>query len=284
MPDRGGIAGSGDTCHIVVDQIAVGVGLDAGPDAESAELARVRRQHGGSSLALPPAVHRGERAQRLRVQHDRRSLLPARVEQHPDELGGRETRPQAGADHQCVMVVIEDPRQRGLRIHLLDVVLGQRHRRRLDDLRGEQRLERLGHGQRDEARPRRGRRRGTRAARPPRSRAIPRRTSSLPNEPLWPRSGRSGRSATAVSSSSLATPSGQGRSSVDRVARPTPSARRPNPTGRRSVTVASRRHPGRRTRAPRPRRPRRVSRSRSMRARIRRSRSSSRSSMSGGNR
>ena len=30
MPDRGGIAGRGDTCHVVVDQIAVGIGLDAG--------------------------------------------------------------------------------------------------------------------------------------------------------------------------------------------------------------------------------------------------------------
>ena len=121
------------------------------PDAESAELARVRRQHGGSSLALPPAVHRGERAQRLGVEHERRSLLPARVEQHPNEIGGRETWSQAGADHQRVMVVVEDPCERGLRIELLDVVFGQRHRRRLDDLRGEQRLERLGHGQRDEA-------------------------------------------------------------------------------------------------------------------------------------
>ena len=51
------------------------------------------------------------------------------------------------------MLVIEDPGERGVGIDLLDIVLGQGHRRRLDDLGREHRLERLRHGQRDEAGP-----------------------------------------------------------------------------------------------------------------------------------
>jgi hypothetical protein len=51
------------------------------------------------------------------------------------------------------VLVVEDPGQGGLRVHLLDVILGERERRRLDDLRREERLERLGDGQRDEAGP-----------------------------------------------------------------------------------------------------------------------------------
>ena len=43
--------------------------------------------------------------------------------------------------------MIEDPGEGRLRIDLLDVVLGQGHRGRLDDLGREQRLERLRHGQ-----------------------------------------------------------------------------------------------------------------------------------------
>ena len=58
-----------------------------------------------------------------------------------------------GPDDERVVLVVEDLGERGLGIDLLDVVLGQRHRRRLDDLGGEQRLERLGHGERHEAGP-----------------------------------------------------------------------------------------------------------------------------------
>ena len=41
-------------------------------------------------------------------------------------------------------------------------------------------------------------------------------TSSLPNEPLWPRAGRSGSSAAAIASSSLVAPSGNGAAASGR--------------------------------------------------------------------
>ena len=67
------------------------------------------------------------------------------------ELGGREARSQARPDDEGVVLVVQDAGHRGFRVDLLDVVLGQRHRRRLDDLRREQRLERFGDGQRHKA-------------------------------------------------------------------------------------------------------------------------------------
>src|SRR6266496_2106476 len=65
-------------------------------------------------------------------------------------------------------------------------------------------------------------------------------TRTLPNVPLWPRFGRSGRSAATMSSSSLVASSGKGSSPAG--AEPCGGAsRRPNPkpTARRSVTGTS---------------------------------------------
>ena len=71
-----------------------------------------------------------------------------------DELSRGEPRPEPGTQDDRVVVVVEDPGDRVLGLDLLDVVLGQRHRRRLDDLRGEQRLERFRDGEGHEAGPR----------------------------------------------------------------------------------------------------------------------------------
>ena len=49
--------------------------------------------------------------------------------------------------------MVQDSGQRALRLDLLHVVLGQAHGGGFDDPRGEQGLERLGHGQGDQARP-----------------------------------------------------------------------------------------------------------------------------------
>ena len=51
---------------------------------------------------------------------------------------------QARADDDRVVLVVEDPGERRLRVDLLDVVLGERHRRGLDHLGREQRLEGFG--------------------------------------------------------------------------------------------------------------------------------------------
>src|SRR6185369_14246995 len=59
--------------------------------------------------------------------------------------------------------------------------------------------------------------------------------SSLPNEPLWPRAGRSGMSAAMMSSSSLVAPSGNGLDALGPAASGG-APRRPNPTGLRSGT------------------------------------------------
>ena len=48
--------------------------LAAAPGPQSGELAGVRGQHGRPSLAVPPAVHRRDRPQRLGVEHDRRRV------------------------------------------------------------------------------------------------------------------------------------------------------------------------------------------------------------------
>src|SRR6187551_605467 len=64
-------------------------------------------------------------------------------------------------------------------------------------------------------------------------------TSSFPNEPLWPRAGRSGISAPTMSSSSFVAPAGNALAASV----PSPSrgaSRRPKPTGRRSGTGPSR--------------------------------------------
>ena len=144
-------------------------------------------------------------------------------------------------------------------LDLLDVVLGQRHRRRLDDLGREQRLERLGDGQRDQA-------------------------GAGPAGGPADEQGRAGVVERAGDHEQLAE-----RALV--AARPVARAA----ARRRSRRRAPRARPASRPcwRAPRPAplrrcpgQPRSASaasaRSRSIRARIRRSRSSSRSSMSGG--
>ena len=110
----------------------------------------VRTAAGGR---LPPGVDRGQRAQRLGVEDDRRAVVAGPIDEPADELGRREARAQARSHDERVVLVIEDPGEGRLRVDLLDVVLGQGHRRRLDDLGREQRLQRLGHGQRHEADP-----------------------------------------------------------------------------------------------------------------------------------
>jgi hypothetical protein len=130
------------TCRVVVHQVPVVSGLVTAPGAQPAELAGVRRQHGRASITLPPAVHRGQRAERLGIEHDggRRPLV-GRRQQLAHQLRRREARPQPGPDDDRVVLVIEDARDRRLGVELLDVVLRQGHRGRLHDLRREQRLE-----------------------------------------------------------------------------------------------------------------------------------------------
>src|SRR5437773_7293932 len=61
-------------------------------------------------------------------------------------------------------------------------------------------------------------------------------TSSLPKRPLWPRSGRSGRSAAAASSSRTGPAVVDGPASADE-APPAGAAARPKPTGRSATVV-----------------------------------------------
>src|SRR3954454_73578 len=61
-------------------------------------------------------------------------------------------------------------------------------------------------------------------------------TSSLPNEPLWPRAFRSGMSVATRSSSSFVAPVGNG-TDAGVAAPPAGASRRPNPTGPRSGTL-----------------------------------------------
>ena len=104
-------------------------------------------------VARPPALLRRQGPEGLGVEHDRRGgTVVAGRQQEPDELCRGEARPEAGPDDDRIVVVVEDPGERRLRVDLLDVVLRQRHRRRLDDLGGEQRLKRFRDRQRDEPR------------------------------------------------------------------------------------------------------------------------------------
>ena len=136
-----GIDRGDDPRVIVIDEVAVGAGLHAACRPQARELASVRRQHDGASDPLPPAVLRGERPERLRIDDGRRGIGVAGHREDPaDEVSGRERSPKAGPDDEGVVVVVEDHRESGLRVDLLEVVLRERHRRRLDDLRGEQRL------------------------------------------------------------------------------------------------------------------------------------------------
>ncbi len=149
-----GVASGRHPGGVVVGQVAVVGGIAPGAGAQPRELPGVRGQHGRTPAALPPAVHRRERAERLGVEHDRCLVRPARVDQLANELGRRESRAQPRPDDDRVMLVVEDAGDRRLRVDLLDVVLGKRHRRRLDDLGGEERLQRFGHREGDEPRSR----------------------------------------------------------------------------------------------------------------------------------
>ena len=118
--------------------------------------------------------------------------------------------------------------ERRLGVDLLDVVLGQGHRRRLDDLRREQRLERLGHGERDESRARpSGRaadeqRRAGVVERAGEDEELAERALVAALRPL-----RAGAREAAASSSGTAPGIGGSRSPR----RSPPASRRPNPTG-----------------------------------------------------
>ena len=153
-PGRGrGIAGGGDAGGVVADEVAVGGRVAAAPGPQAGELAGVRRQD--APAGRPPshqssivASERSASASRTigAAVRPRRAASSSRTSSAVARPGRR-----PGPDHDRVVLVVEDPGERGLRVDLLDVVLGQRHRRRLDDLRREQRLERLRDRERHEA-------------------------------------------------------------------------------------------------------------------------------------
>ena len=68
-PRRGGRATRASSS---ADRSPSSRGIAPAAGSEPGELAGVRRQHGRPVVALPPAVHRRQRAQRLGVEHDRR--------------------------------------------------------------------------------------------------------------------------------------------------------------------------------------------------------------------
>ena len=247
--------------------------LDARAGTQPRELAGMGRQHArpegarsttrrASPSSAAPRRRGPAAAARARRRGPRGACARARSSRGP----GR----RPGPSDDRVVIVVEDPGDRRLRVDLLDVVLGQGHRRRLDDLRREQRLERLGNGERDEpgAGPTRGpadEQRRARVVERAGDRRGPCRTCPC------------GRAAAAPA----AAPRRPGRPSSGRRMRrrPRPSACascRPKPSGR----SLSHRRPARPP--PRPGLRRDSARSRSIRARMRRSRSSSRSSMSSG--
>ncbi len=99
MPDRGGIAGRGDTCRIVVDQIAVGIAARCRLPTRS----RLNSPACGVSTAArrspshQPSIEASERSASASSTSGGRSSPPGSM-QHPNELGGRETGSQARAD------------------------------------------------------------------------------------------------------------------------------------------------------------------------------------------
>ena len=132
-------------------EIAVVRGIATRARAQPRELAGMRRQDGRAAAALPPGVHRGQRAERLGIEQDRRLVRPGDVDQLADQLGGGQPGPQPRSDHDRVVLVVEDAGERRFGVDLLDVVLGEAHRGRLDHLGREERLERLGDRERDQA-------------------------------------------------------------------------------------------------------------------------------------
>ncbi len=111
----------------------------------------MRGQNAGPAGRGPPLAERRHRPEGLGVEHDRgRRRFVGHGQQIADELDGGESRSEPRPEYDRVVFVIEDPGDRGLGIDFLEIVLGQGHRRRLDDFRGEQRLERLRDRERDE--------------------------------------------------------------------------------------------------------------------------------------
>ncbi len=109
------------------------------------------REHAGPAGRVPPLAERGHRAERLGVEDDRRRRrVVGDREQVAHELNRGESRSEARPEDDGIVLVVEDPGDRRLRVDLLEIVLRQGHRGGLDDLRGEERLERFGHGERDE--------------------------------------------------------------------------------------------------------------------------------------
>ena len=150
-PPPGGVAGGPLAGVVVGRQVAVVLGRDPARGAQPGELAGVRGQDARPPDALPPLVADGQRAERLGIDHGRRrTAVVLDGEEAGDQLGGREPGTEARTDDDRVVLVVEDPGERIVGLDLLDVVLRQGHRRRLDHPRREQRLERFGNGQGDQ--------------------------------------------------------------------------------------------------------------------------------------
>ena len=151
---RGGIARGGDPRRVVV--------APRSPSARGRWPLPARSRANSPAWGVRTAGRRSPSHQSSIVASERSASASSRIgawiglvgdDQPSDELGRREAGPQPGPDDDRVVFVIEDPRVRRLRVELLDIVLRQGHRRRLDDLRREHRLEGLRHGQRHEAGP-----------------------------------------------------------------------------------------------------------------------------------
>ena len=153
------VAGAPRAGRVVGREVAVRLGLEAAARPQPGELAGVRGEDGRPAIALPPVLVGRERAERLGVEDDAGALPSspaARSSRTSSAVArpGRRPGPMTIASWSWSRIAGEGR----LRVDLLDVVLRQGHRRRLDDLRREQRLERLGHRERHEpgARPARG--------------------------------------------------------------------------------------------------------------------------------
>jgi len=152
VPRRRGAPRCRGAGGVVVGQIAVRGGIIAAAGAKASEFTRVRRQDGRPVHCVPPAIHRGQRAKGLSIKHDRgRCRLCRYGDELANQLNGRQARSETRSEDHSVVLVIEDPGERRIRLDLLHVVFGKSHRGGLDDLGREERLEGLGHGQRHEA-------------------------------------------------------------------------------------------------------------------------------------
>ena len=151
-PARCRIPGGGRPRGIVVGQIAVGVGRDPAGRAEPGELAGVRGQDAGPSDAAPTTRRGGERAECLGVERPPVAgpPSPSTASRAPIRSAvarpGRNPGPTTSAS--CSWSMIRARASSGSTSSTSSS--GQGHRRRLDDLRREQRLERLGDGQGDQ--------------------------------------------------------------------------------------------------------------------------------------